>query len=220
MASDRRNSSTGWTCIVMRLLPWIEGTLSIVLAAFCAIGVWDDYRPMRPLTKAAFLAVPCAVAGWMLAELWIVLALWVSANAFNMLDHADGTAASAGVGSLIVADGALGMSGAGVCLGFLAHNWPPARVFLGDGGSLMLGALLLLAWYPHGLIPTLAGLSVPLIDATFVIVCRLRKHQVPWLGGTDHTGHALLRAGIHPRWIPVVYGVSAASFALLAKAYP
>ena len=44
----------------------------------------------------------------------------------------------------------------------------------------MLGALLLLAWYPHGLLPTLAGLSVPLIDATFVIVCRLRKHQAPW----------------------------------------
>ena len=76
------------------------------------------------------LAVPCAVAGWMLAELWIVLALWVSANAFNMLDHADGTAASAGVGSLIVADGALGMSGAGVCLGFLAQTGPRRALFL------------------------------------------------------------------------------------------
>lgn len=205
--------------LLAALFPWIESTQLIVLAAFCAIGVWDDYRPIRPLTKAGLLTIPCAVAGWMLGELWIVLAFWASATAFNMLDHADGTAGSTGIGSLLVAGGVLGMSGAGVCLGFLAHNWPPARAFLGDGGSLMLGALLLLAWYPHGLLPTLAGLSVPLIDATFVIACRLRKRRAPWLGGTDHTGHALLRAGIHPRWVPVLYGGVAGSLALLGKTY-
>jgi UDP-GlcNAc:undecaprenyl-phosphate/decaprenyl-phosphate GlcNAc-1-phosphate transferase len=205
--------------LLCALVPWVDAALCGVLALFCAIGVWDDYRPMPPLTKGCLLAIPCAIAGWILNEPWIVLALWVSANAFNMLDHADGAAAAAGLGSLVVAGGVLGMSGAGACLGFLAHNWPPARAFLGDGGSLMLGAALLLAWYPYGILPTLAGLSLPLIDAVFVIGRRLQERRTPWTGGTDHTGHALLRSGLRPAWLPIVYCVTSGSLAFLAKAY-
>jgi UDP-GlcNAc:undecaprenyl-phosphate GlcNAc-1-phosphate transferase len=136
-----------------------------------------------------------------------------------MLDHADTTASSASIASLLVAGGDVGMVGAGASLGFIVHNWPPARVFLGDGGSLMLGALVVLAWHPYGVLATIAGLAVPLIDALVVVSSRLGRGRAPWQGGTDHTGHRLLEAGVHPRWLPLIYGGTAGSIALAGRAY-
>jgi UDP-GlcNAc:undecaprenyl-phosphate GlcNAc-1-phosphate transferase len=205
--------------VFIALIPWLSFEMLAVLGTICFVGVRDDLRPLMPLAKALLLLVPCLAAGWIFGEIWIALACWVSANAFNMLDHADGTAGSTCIGSLVVAGGEVGMCGAGASLGFFAYNWPPARVFLGDGGSLMLGALLPLAWYPHGILPTLAGLSVPLIDSAFVVTSRLMRGQAPWIGGTDHTGHRLLRAGVPPRWLPVIYGGAAGSIALMGKTY-
>ena len=203
--------------LLLALSPWLEHAVLGVLAVFCAIGVWDDYRRMSPLTKAAWLIPPCALVGWLLAEPWVAAACWVSTNALNMLDHADGTAGSASAGSLFAAGEISGMTGAGACLGFLAHNWAPARAFLGDGGSLMLGALLVVVWHPHGVVPLLAGLAVPLLDAAFVVARRLARRQPPWQGGTDHTGHVLLRAGLPPKWLPVLYGAAAGSIAALGR---
>ena len=118
-----------------------------------------------------------------------------------------------------MAGGVSGMSGAGACAGFLIYNWPPARAFLGDGGSLMLGTLLVLSWYPHGRLAMIAGLAVPLIDAGFVVLRRVRSGRPPWLGGTDHTGHVLLRAGVRPSWLPVFYAGVAVAFAVLGRYY-
>jgi UDP-GlcNAc:undecaprenyl-phosphate/decaprenyl-phosphate GlcNAc-1-phosphate transferase len=205
--------------LLLALTPWIEWYLSLGLAAFCAIGVRDDLRPLLPLAKALLLLVPCVGVAWLFGEPWIALACWVAANAFNMLDHADGTASATCIGSLVVAGDELGWIGAAACLGFLVFNWPPARVFLGDSGSLMLGAFLTLAWYPHGILAMLAGLAVPLIDALFVVISRLKAGRPPWQGGTDHTAHHLLRAGVHPRWLPLIYGGTAAAVALAGKTY-
>jgi UDP-GlcNAc:undecaprenyl-phosphate GlcNAc-1-phosphate transferase len=195
--------------LLLALVPWVERELLLVLAGFCAVGAVDDYRPLRAFAKAALLLVPCAGAAWVTGEIWIGLACWLSANAMNMLDHADGTAASACAGSLLVAGGPLGIAGAGASLGFLPQNWPPARVFLGDSGSLMLGALLALAW-SSAPAAWLAGSAVPLLDAAFVVTRRIRRGQLPWVGGTDHSGHELLRRGMHPAWLPMLYGSTAA----------
>jgi UDP-GlcNAc:undecaprenyl-phosphate GlcNAc-1-phosphate transferase len=205
--------------VLLAIAPWIQIDIALVLAGFCAIGALDDYRGLRPAMKAVLLVPPSAAAVWFTGEIWIGPACWASANALNMLDHADGTAASTCAVSLFVADGALGPSGAGASLGFLTHNWPPARTFLGDSGSLMLGALLVLAWSPQGPIATLGGTAVPLIDAAFVVIRRIRNRQVPWIGGTDHTGHELLRRGVNPRYLPLVYGLAASAAALLGVAW-
>jgi UDP-GlcNAc:undecaprenyl-phosphate GlcNAc-1-phosphate transferase len=203
----------------LAVAPWIDWRIAIALALFCVIGVRDDLQPLAPLTKGLLLLLPCAVLGVLLGELSIALVAWLSANAFNMLDHADTTATSTSAASLLVAQDDLGLAGAGASLGFLVHNWPPARVFLGDGGSLMLGALLAAAWYPHGALATLAGLAVPLLDSLFVVASRLKRGIAPWHGGTDHTGHRLLAAGVDPRWLPMIYAGTAGSVALAGKLY-
>lgn len=199
--------------LLVAMMPWAETGVLVVLAGFCAIGVLDDYRALRPATKALLLLVPSIAAGWITAEPWAAPMCWVVANAVNMLDHADGVAPSACSASLALAGGTLGVAGAGAVMGFLVHNWPPARAFLGDGGSLLLGVLLVLAWSPHGPIAVAFGAAVPLADAAFVVSRRLYAGRAPWLGGTDHSAHALLTYGAKPAWLPFVYASTAGAAA-------
>ena len=120
-------------------------------------------------------------------------------------------AAGASAAVMLGAGGsAVGLAGSGACLGFLAFNFPPARCFLGDGGSLLLGAAAVWVWAPTGAVPTLAWCAVPLAEAIGVTGRRLAAGRRPWVGGTDHSAHALLRRGV-PRWLlPFLYaGVSA-----------
>ena len=105
----------------------------------------------------------------------------------------------------------MGLAGAGASCAFLVYNIPPARVFLGDGGSLMLGALLVLSWSPSGFVATLLGTAIPAADAVFVTMRRLAKRRAPWIGGTDHTGHLLLGAGVRPMVLVIAYGVLSAA---------
>jgi UDP-GlcNAc:undecaprenyl-phosphate GlcNAc-1-phosphate transferase len=81
---------------------------------------------------------------------------------------------------------------------------------MGDGGSLMLGALLVMVWHDGGLGAVVLGSAVPLLEAGFVTVRRIASRRPPWVGGTDHTGHVLLRAGIPSSVLPLVYAAVAA----------
>jgi UDP-GlcNAc:undecaprenyl-phosphate GlcNAc-1-phosphate transferase len=195
--------------LLVALMPWIDLDVLLVLTAFCAVGALDDLRPLGVAGKAVLLLVPSATAAWFTGEPWVAAACWITAISVNMLDHADGAAASACAGSLLVAGGSIGLAGAGASAGFLTQNWPPARVFLGDGGSLMLGALLVLAWRDQGLVAWLIGSAVPLLDSAFVVVRRLRSRRKPWIGGTDHLGHELLRRGLPPGALPLLYASTA-----------
>lgn len=195
--------------LLIALIPWVELEMLLVLTAFCAVGALDDLRPLGVAGKAVLLLVPSVAAAWLTRDPWVAPACWITANSVNMLDHADGAAASACAGSLLVAGGSLGLAGAGASAGFLTQNWPPARVFLGDGGSLMLGALLVLAWREHGPVAWLIGSAVPLLDSAFVVFRRLRNGCKPWVGGTDHSGHELLRQGLHPGALPLLYAAAA-----------
>src|SRR4051812_31446558 len=135
-------------------------------AVLLVVGLIDDRRPLPAWMKLALqgavaaAVVPTAdlgidslqrwpLASYGLAWLWMVLIT----NAFNLLDHADGLSASVAVisltvllgGSLMDGDlqlGALWLSLIGVLLGFLVWNLPPARVYMGDAGSLPLGFLV------------------------------------------------------------------------------
>jgi UDP-GlcNAc:undecaprenyl-phosphate GlcNAc-1-phosphate transferase len=195
--------------LLLAVMPWLQLDFLLVLTAFCAVGALDDVRPLGVGAKAMLLLVPSVAAAWLTGEPWVAAACWITANSVNMLDHADGAAASACAGSLLLASGSLGLAGAGASAGFLTQNWPPARVFLGDGGSLMLGALLVLAWSDEGLVAWLFGSAVPLLDSAFVVLRRLRNGHKPWIGGTDHSGHELLRRGVRPGALPLLYGSTA-----------
>ena len=194
-------------------------------AVMAVLGLIDDLRPLGPAlrlgveTTAASAVVlvgghPTVFGGWpdaALAVMWIVF----TTNAFNLLDNIDGAASSvcaviggflcwhawssgqAGLGVVLVA-----LSGA--CLGFLFHNWHPARIFLGDSGSLFIGFTLASASVV--LHKDVAGLAVPAgllattlvvtVDTALVMLSRYREARPLLQGGIDHASHRLCRMGL------------------------
>ncbi|MFM7362498.1 MAG: glycosyltransferase family 4 protein [Cyanobium sp.] len=146
-------------------------------------------------------------------------------NAINWLDGLDGLAAGvsgiAAVGLLSVsyslhqpAAGLLAAALAGACLGFLRHNFNPARIFMGDGGSYFLGfalAAISIVGPAKGLtsvsllLPLLI-LSLPLADMSAVIMGRLSEGRSPFYPDRRHLHHRLLRTGLsHRRTVLLIY---------------
>ncbi len=170
--------------------------------AFCALG---DNTHLAGVPGAANVAI---------SVVWVVGVT----NAFNLLDNMDGlsagTAAIAclaifGVASLqhryLVA--ALALALAGCAAGFLRSNFHPAKIYMGDAGSLFLGfviAVLLLKLRANAptRVPVAVILAVPgvaLFDTTLVVVSRLAHHRSPLQGGKDHTSHRLVGLGLSVR---------------------
>lgn len=207
------------------------------------VGLYDDRKSMRPAHKfVAQLVAACFFVGvfygrmenqpdiWWLIPFAIVWIVGIT-NAFNLLDNMDGL--SSGV-ALIVAvlmaanaanagDFAVATSGliiAGATLGFLVYNFNPAKVFMGDCGSMFLGFSLACLTLMNDstlqagnlftalLLPTLA-LATPIFDTFFVSVVRLMHARPISQGGRDHTSHRLVLLGLSERravmWL---YGIT------------
>jgi UDP-GlcNAc:undecaprenyl-phosphate GlcNAc-1-phosphate transferase len=187
------------------------------------VGLWDDRFGMEPLVKllgqgiAVGLllvsgAVPDLHLGTVANAAVAVFVLIALMNAVNFLDNMNGVVA--GLSAIALAGfawgsalrGAFGVAAvqlalAGGCMGFLPYNFPRARIFLGDAGSLFLGyslaasAVLAFEGGPRGwgqLGPVIA-LAYPAFDMIFVVVTRLRGGRKVYRGGTDHTTHRLAR---------------------------
>jgi UDP-GlcNAc:undecaprenyl-phosphate GlcNAc-1-phosphate transferase len=212
------------------LAAFTGGPAAMVLVAVAglsvaAIGLADDVLPLGFRSRLAVEAVAAtlvalggarlAVFGhaWLDAGLtvaWIVLLT----NSFNLLDNMDAAAASmAGVTAAVVGVAALagGAGGsavlllclAGSCAGFLVHNRPPARIFMGDAGSLFIGFVIAVgtvAYAPGGPVPALSVLLAvgfaALVDTGLVVVSRRRAGRSWRTGGTDHVSHRLRRLGL------------------------
>jgi UDP-GlcNAc:undecaprenyl-phosphate GlcNAc-1-phosphate transferase len=199
-------------------------------ALMAMVGLLDDIRGVSPLVRLAFEAF-AAVALWQVGVgagifdlAWADVALtvlWVVAvtNAVNFIDNMDGLASgvtamsalgifaiSAANGDLLVSSLALALAGAS--LGFLRYNFPPARIFLGDAGSMMLGfllaALILKLDLPVGpaaprILATVLLAAVPLFDLSVVVVARTLGGRPMWRGARDHTSHRLAAGGMSRR---------------------
>ena len=222
-------------------------TPSLILLAFALVwlaGFVDDLRGLPPLLRLAAqllagflfwragLRVPAGVSA--LASLVCVCALVVLyVNAFNFLDGSDGLAAGvAGIAALALASAAWGaqhsLSAAlasglsAACAAFLIFNFPPARIFLGDSGSTLLGlalAYLSLDFYrTHGLSTAVAAFPVfvtalPLLDAAIAILRRLRQSRSVMEGDRRHLYDAALARGWTPKRIALVWYALTAAFA-------
>ena len=168
---------------------------------------------------------PALVMPDLLSLLATVIWLVGITNAINWLDGLDGLAAGvAGIAAVglvsvsfslhQVAAGFLAAALAGCCLGFLRHNFNPARIFMGDGGSYFLGftlAAISIVGPAKGLttvsllLPLLI-LSLPLADMSAVIMGRLRAGRSPFYPDRRHLHHRLLRAGFsHRRTVLLIY---------------
>jgi UDP-GlcNAc:undecaprenyl-phosphate/decaprenyl-phosphate GlcNAc-1-phosphate transferase len=195
------------------------------VALLWTVGTIDDRRTVSPLVRVGIEVVLAAMIwatglGWDLhlggAVNLMLTCLWVLAivNAFNLFDNMDGAAStmalvvSAGAaligivrGDVWLAVGAASLGGA--CLGFLPRNLStPARIFLGDGGSMPLGfavAVLVMvaastapvAW--QSLLVALLLVGIPALDMSLVIVSRRRRGISVLTGGRDHLTHRARR---------------------------
>jgi len=213
-----------------------------------AVGVADDRWDVPPEAKLVVQIVATALllyAGegfWRGGPFWVSIPLtflWVIGvtNAVNLIDGLDGLAASvttvAALALAIVASiigqvdlAVVAAALAGGSLGFLAYNAKPARIFMGDCGSLFLGyglATVALGVQSTGepvigtLVPVVV-LAVPIFDTTFVTVTRILGGRRVTEGGNDHTHHRLVRLGLSEQGAVLgLTGVSA-GFALAALA--
>ena len=188
------------------------------------VGALDDSRGVGSYLKLAFqIAAACIlILSGVQVRLFdgfmdiVLTLLWVVGitNAFNLLDNMDGL--SAGVATVASAFftllaamsgqylvGTLAAALGGACVGFLVYNWNPARVFMGDTGSLFLGFLLAAVGiklrFPANsasitwMIPVLI-LALPIFDTSLVFISRLRRGKNPLTtAGKDHLSHRLAR---------------------------
>jgi UDP-GlcNAc:undecaprenyl-phosphate/decaprenyl-phosphate GlcNAc-1-phosphate transferase len=154
--------------------------------------------------------------GGALAVLWLVALM----NVVNFSDGVDGLAAGVcaidGIAFAIVAfslqgshSGAAILSAitAGAALGFLVHNFPPAKIFMGDAGSNLLGYMIgcaamigsIKTTASIALIVPLLVLAVPFLDTSFVVAKRLKYGRRPWSADSEHFHHRLARIGFSQR---------------------
>jgi UDP-GlcNAc:undecaprenyl-phosphate GlcNAc-1-phosphate transferase len=226
--------------------------LAPAAALIFAVGLSDDLFDLRPWQKLLGQVAASGVAYWggvrilHVAELpmpgWLSLPLTVfwlvgCTNAFNLIDGADGIAAGVGffatITMLLVALlqdhltlQIVTVPLAGCLLAFLAYNFSPASIFLGDCGSLWIGFLLGcygVLWVEKcstllALTAPVIAMSVPLLDTWLALLRRYIRHR-PLLGPDNrHIHHRLLARGFAPRRVALIlYVVSgmAAAFALL-----
>jgi len=192
------------------LPPWAK-FLAQFVAAFIAIRcgvVVDAVTNWLGFGESVFVG---RVLSYLMTALWIVYCT----NAVNFIDGLDGlavgmttiSAATLFFISLRVADPNISViliCLIGACLGFLPFNWNPAKIFMGDVGSQMLGFVLSTVsviglFKMHALvtmlIPVLA-MAVPIADTAFAIIRRLRKGQSPFKADRGHFHHRLLDLGL------------------------
>ncbi len=172
-------------------------------------------------------------AGGILTVVWLVTLM----NVVNFTDGVDGLAAGLctidGVAFAVIAFD-LGVGGAailaaltaGAALGFLAHNFHPASIFMGDAGANLLGYMLGVAAVAGSLktnavvalaVP-LVILAVPFLDTSFVVAKRLKYRRAPWQADAEHFHHRFSRIGFSPRktvaylyaWAAILAGLAVA----------
>jgi len=177
-------------------------------------------------------------AAYPLTILWIALL----ANLVNLIDGMDGLASgivaiaagSFAVLALSFGRGQAALLSAIVCgatLGFLWHNYHPARIFMGDSGALALG-FLLATLSVDGVLKTAAAitlvapllvLAVPILDTSFVVLKRLKYGRAPWRPDHNHFYHRFMRIGFSQRRTAAylhLWALLLSGYALLARFVP
>ena len=211
-----------------QLGPWLKLIAQLVVCT--AVVIFCDVRVLTAIGKPLSIVVTI---------LWLVTVT----NAFNFLDNMDGL--SAGVAAICAA-ALLGASASigqlfvpawlcvilGALLGFLPHNFPPARIFMGDAGALVVGFLMGVvsclttyvqpgqAYYLYGVFVPLVLMAVPLYDMVSVITLRIRDRQSPMVGDRRHFSHRLVRRGMNPRRAVLTIYLCTAGTAIAASLLP
>jgi UDP-GlcNAc:undecaprenyl-phosphate/decaprenyl-phosphate GlcNAc-1-phosphate transferase len=235
--------------------------LKLILAMLLMhlLGLWDDRKALGPFLKLIIqLGITTLLVIWadlraltVLDDLGlgilpsvVITVLWIGAitNAFNFLDNMDGL--SAGVAAVCTAAflitalligqwfvAAMLALLLGALLGFLCFNFPPASIFMGDAGSLLIGLVLgvltirttYLPMLPDGTVKPLGAgwyailaplivLALPLYDLVVVSAIRITRGKSPFVGDTNHFSHRLVARGMSKRTaVLCIYLITAAT---------
>ena len=190
--------------------------LQIVAAAIVTVG---PLRIERLTIPFVWYHLELGVFSYPVTVLWVVAV----SNALNFIDGVDGLAGGVAAfatlffgiiglltGNALVALLAVGLLGS--LLGFLVYNAPPAKIFMGDSGSYLIGFLL--AVFPlmiaegdrislH-LMPAITILAVPILDMTTSVFRRLSRGNHPFSADREHLHHKLMDLGYRTRSILAV----------------
>ncbi len=200
----------------LRGLHWLP---RLLVQFFVAAGlvIWGDVRATITMDF-----VPLPWLGVVATTVWII----VLVNSFNFLDNMDGLSSGiALIASILFAVvmltshephwlvGGVLLVLAGSLTGFLLHNWPPAKIFMGDSGSyfigLMLGCMAVLGTFyeyasdgrsgKHVILAPLCILAIPLYDFGSVMLIRVLARRSPFHPDKSHFSHRLVELGLKPR---------------------
>jgi len=232
---------------------WVFGGFTLLLLAWSGLSWWDDNRGLSPRFRLVFqvlIAIATLIAfGYVnsiqlgtnnslyLAEFGIVVTfiglMWMT-NLYNFMDGMDGLAASqaiiAGltlgfwfwqVGDLQLAF--VSMLLAAIVYGFLLRNWHPAQIFLGDVGSIGLGAFFATLFifantrYQLPIISFVLLFGVFVFDTSVTILHRMLKREKFWLPHSSHHYQRLSKLGVNHAQIVVLNAILMLCCAMLAS---
>lgn len=209
---------------VLALLGWLDDSrgvrisLRLLVMVAAALGLAVIYGPVGSIE---LLGVELH-APWLWSALGVVAVVWMI-NLHNFMDGSDGLAAmqtiwSAGLLGVLLYRGGeaeIGLAGlavAGACLGFLLWNRPPASIFMGDVGSLMLGGMIGMLAYvgvASGLISVwlcLIVCAVFVVDATATLLLRGLSEGQWYTAHREHAYQRLIQAGLTHAQVLLLYG--------------
>jgi UDP-GlcNAc:undecaprenyl-phosphate GlcNAc-1-phosphate transferase len=231
----------------------LASTVLVPAIAISAMGLWDDLRGLQPWPRLIAQTVTgIAVSSILIATNtsgvafgntflnYAITTLWIVGvcNSINFFDNHDGGAA--GTVAVItfftffiaydrqqVLVSALAVVTAGATAGFLIWNRHPAKIYMGDAGSLFLGIIIsvLTIRLSPGVFPTYKSvaipvllMAIPILDTTVAVISRLYRGISPFQGGRDHLSHRLMRIGLQRKSTAISLWGLAAFYGALAVA--
>ena len=206
--------------------------LSALIIITAGIGITFINNPFGGFILLDQIKIPLDLFGSIYnITLWadIFALIWIVGmiNVINFLDGLDGLASGVSAIAFFVIyilsinpvinqplSGIIALIALGAVLGFIPLNLNPAKIFMGDNGSMFLGFLLAtLAIVAGSKVATaLLVLGLPVFDGIWVATARIIKGKRPWTAGRDHLHHRLLNLGLSKRWVVIIFWAITALF--------
>src|SRR6266568_1152942 len=223
--------------VIIILGPWIDGTFhGILLFTFNNPFGVEHFNPNMPWFREPTLFLVVQNGDIALAAIPAILLTWFwtvgMMNTVNWIDGMDGLATGVvGITALFItlisfilrqySIAVLSAIFTGAVFGFLPHNWNPAKIFMGDTGSMFLGLALAVLSIMGGakLALALMVLGVPILDVAVVIMNRIRRGQSPVHYDKTHLHHRLMAMGLSVKQICYLFYGVAITFGLLALSF-